>query len=118
MSVAIHETLFDPWALLKEHQRTNIAAGKYGATAVFVGTMRDFNEGDSVQAMTLEHYPGMTEKYLQKIADEAASKWDILDSLIAHRVGEIKPDETIVLLAVWSAHRGNAASPVSVHTAP
>jgi molybdopterin synthase catalytic subunit len=108
MTIAIHDSAFDPWAVLKEYQQTNIAGGKYGATAVFVGTMRDFNEGADVRAMTLEHYPGMTEKYLQKITDEAAGKWDILDSLIVHRVGDIKPDETIVLVVVWSAHRAHA----------
>lgn len=108
MGIAIQDCDFDPWALLKAYQQENLAAGKYGATAVFVGTMRDFNEGDQVRAMTLEHYPGMTEKYLQKIAGEAAQQWEILDSLIVHRVGDIKPDETIVLVAVWSAHRAHA----------
>jgi molybdopterin synthase catalytic subunit len=108
MTIAIHDRPFDPWAVLKQYQQTSIIAGKYGATAVFVGTMRDFNEGDNVRAMTLEHYPGMTEKYLQKLTCEAASKWDILDSLIVHRVGDIKPDESIVLVVVWSAHRAHA----------
>jgi len=58
--------------------------------------------------MLLEHYPGMTENYLQKISEEAASKWDILDSLIVHRVGEMHPNDPIVLVAVWSAHRAAA----------
>jgi molybdopterin synthase catalytic subunit len=108
MTIAIHDVPFDPWALLKEYQQAHLESGKYGATAVFVGSMRDFNEGDNVVAMTLEHYPGMTEKYLQSIADEAADRWAILDSLIVHRVGDIKPDDTIVLVAVWSAHRAHA----------
>ena len=80
----------------------------YGATAVFVGSMRDFNEGDDVQQMWLEHYPGMTEKHLQTIADEAMQKWDLLDVLLVHRVGEINPGDPIVLVAAWSAHRAAA----------
>ncbi|MGD8483625.1 MAG: molybdenum cofactor biosynthesis protein MoaE, partial [Thioalkalispiraceae bacterium] len=81
---------------------------QYGATAVFVGSMRDFNEGDDVQKMWLEHYPGMTEKHLEKIAHEAMQKWDLLDVLLVHRVGEIGPGEPIVLVAAWSAHRAAA----------
>jgi molybdopterin synthase catalytic subunit len=82
--------------------------GKYGATAMFVGTMRDFNEGDSVTSMVLEHYPGMTEKYLEKLCEQAADRWDILDALIVHRVGKVNPNDTIVLVSVWSTHRADA----------
>jgi molybdopterin synthase catalytic subunit len=82
--------------------------GKYGAAAVFVGTMRDINEGDAVQSMSLEHYPGMTEKELERIVDEARSRWQLLDELIVHRVGELGPNDPIVLVAVWSAHRKDA----------
>jgi molybdopterin synthase catalytic subunit len=67
--------------------------------------MRDFNDDRAVQAMTLEHYPGMTEKHLRRIRDEALRRWDILDALIIHRVGEVRPNDPIVLVAVWSAHR-------------
>lgn len=97
---------FDPWTSLAEYQaqRPNLA-GRYGATSVFVGTMRDFNEGETVQAMQLEHYPAMTQKHLETIGREAESRWQLLDSLIVHRYGEIRPDDPIVLLAVWSAHR-------------
>jgi molybdopterin synthase catalytic subunit len=70
--------------------------------------MRDFNEGDAVSAMTLEHYPEMTEKQLQQIIDEAQRRWDIIDALIVHRVGLILPGQPIVLTAVWSAHRAAA----------
>ncbi|MCH6583447.1 MAG: molybdenum cofactor biosynthesis protein MoaE [Proteobacteria bacterium] len=83
-------------------------AGKYGATATFVGTMRDFNQGDRVEQMTLEHYPGMTEKCLNEISKKASERWDIADSLIIHRVGSLQPNEPIVLVAVWSAHRAAA----------
>ena len=82
--------------------------GQYGATASFVGTMRDFNEGESVRSMTLEHYPGMTEKHLEKICEDARQKWDLLDTLILHRIGDIQIADPIVLVCVWSAHRAEA----------
>lgn len=99
---------FDPWQETQQYQQTHLPAGKYGATASFVGTMRDFNQGDDVTSMTLEHYPGMTESYLDKICDEAKQRWDLLDCLIIHRVGEILPNDPIVLTVVWSAHRKEA----------
>ena len=108
MHIEIQEKPFEPYQRLLDYQSETGFAGKYGATAVFVGRMREFNQGDDVSAMTLEHYPGMTEKYLQKISEEAANKWDILDSLIVHRVGEMLPNDPIVLVAVWSAHRAAA----------
>ena len=66
MAVEIRPQAFDPWQAMQHYQQDNIAAGKHGACASFIGSMRDFNEGDDVQAMSLEHYPGMTEKYLEK----------------------------------------------------
>ena len=79
-----------------------------GAVASFIGCVRDMNEGDSVGLMYLEHYPGMTERELEKIAAEARGRWDIFDTLIIHRVGELKPLDQIVFVAVTSAHRGDA----------
>lgn len=108
MLIEVLPAAFDPWQRLQAYQAERLPAGQYGATAVFVGTLRDFNAGDSVQAMTLEHYPGMTEKYLQQISQQAAERWDLLDSLILHRVGPLTPNEPIVLVAVWSAHRKDA----------
>jgi molybdopterin synthase catalytic subunit len=70
--------------------------------------MRDFNEGDGVSGMLLEHYPGMTDSHLSKISQEAIDRWDILDTLILHRVGVIMPNDPIVLVAAWSAHRVEA----------
>ena len=70
--------------------------------------MRDFNDGDQIEKMTLEYYPGMTEKCLARICDDALARWDCQDSLLIHRVGEINPGDSIVLVAVWSAHRGQA----------
>ena len=109
MTVEIRTEAFDPYQEVSAYQREmQHAAGKYGATAVFVGSMRDFNEGDVVRSMTLEHYPGMTEKYLEKISLEASQRWDLIDSLIIHRVGEVMPNDPIVVVAVWSAHRATA----------
>ncbi|MDH5602168.1 MAG: molybdenum cofactor biosynthesis protein MoaE [Gammaproteobacteria bacterium] len=108
MHIEIKDKPFEPYQYLLEYQDETGFAGKYGATAVFVGSMREFNQGEDVSAMTLEHYPGMTEKYLQKISEEAATQWNILDSLIVHRVGEMLPNDPIVLVAVWSAHRAAA----------
>ncbi|HFD81275.1 MAG TPA: molybdenum cofactor biosynthesis protein MoaE [Gammaproteobacteria bacterium] len=105
MSVEVLESGFDPWAKLAGYHGGGEGREKSGATAVFVGTMRDFNEGDEVHGMLLEHYPGMTERHLEKISVEARGRWELDDSLIVHRVGELQPGDPIVLVAVWSAHR-------------
>jgi len=81
---------------------------KVGAVASFIGVVRDLNEGDHVAEMTLEHYPGMTEKALEKIVAEARSRWDFYDALVVHRVGILKPGDQIVLVVVTGAHRGEA----------
>lgn len=98
---------FAPYALLAEFEQ-GLAAGRYGANCSFVGSMRDFNQGDDVAEMELEHYPGMTERFLQRIADDAADHWGGLDGLIVHRHGTVVPGDPIVLIGVWSAHRGAA----------
>ena len=81
---------------------------KVGAIASFIGVVRDVNDGDAVGELTLEHYPGMTEKALAKIVDEARSHWSILDTVVIHRVGTLKPTDQIVLVVVTSSHRGDA----------
>ena len=81
---------------------------RVGAVAVFIGTVRDVNDKAAVATLTLEHYPGMTEKALSAIVDEAKSRWDILDAVVIHRVGELAPADQIVLVGVTSAHRGEA----------
>ena len=81
---------------------------RVGAVAAFVGTVRDVNDAAAVTTMTLEHYPGMTEKALAAIVDEAKARWDILEALVIHRIGELGPTDQIVLAAVTSAHRGEA----------
>jgi molybdopterin synthase catalytic subunit len=107
-NVQIRPAPFDPWQLTQQFQEHRLNHGEYGATASFVGTMRDFNENDDVQAMTLEHYPGMTESQLQAIIDDAHQQWPLLQSLIVHRVGDIAPGDPIVLVVCWSAHRAAA----------
>jgi molybdopterin synthase catalytic subunit len=111
MKIQLYDHPFNPWEELSNYHLSDKAVrGRVGATCTFVGTMRDFNEGENISAMYLEHYPEMTAAYLRKIADEARQKWDVEDLLMIHRYGEIQPNDTIVLLAVWSAHREAAFS--------
>ncbi|HQR09750.1 MAG TPA: molybdopterin synthase catalytic subunit MoaE [Casimicrobiaceae bacterium] len=81
---------------------------RVGAVATFIGTVRDVNDAANVSTLTLEHYPGMTEKALEAIVAEARGRFDILDALVIHRVGTLAPTDQIVLVAVTSAHRGEA----------
>ena len=111
MVVRLAATAFDPWQEIVDRQaaRPDLAGG-YGATAVFVGSLRDFNQGHAVSAMTLEHYPSMTLNYLEKVEQEARGRWPLLDSLVVHRHGPLTPNDPIVLVAVWAAHRDDAFS--------
>ena len=79
-----------------------------GAVAAFIGQVRDLNEGDQVSELVLEHYPGMTEKSLQSIIEQAKQRWNVIDALIVHRVGKLKPLDQIVLVLVASNHRKEA----------
>ncbi|KQO13742.1 molybdenum cofactor biosynthesis protein MoaE [Acidovorax sp. Leaf76] len=79
-----------------------------GAVCSFIGTVRDRNEGDAVSSMELEHYPGMTEKSIEAMVDEALRRFDIFGARIIHRVGLLQPLDQIVLVAVTSAHRGQS----------
>jgi len=111
MPVYIKESAFDPFKEVQRHQQkieVEFGKGQYGASAIFVGSMRDFNEAHHVSNMTLEYYPSMTESALEEICVEAKEKWPILDTLIVHRVGDIQPNDSIVLVVVWSAHRAAA----------
>lgn len=109
MRVRVIDSALDPWAEVSVYQQSKSKiAGRFGATSIFVGTLRDQNQGSAVSAMTLEHYPGMTEKYLTRVSEEAAGRWDIMDSLVVHRVGTMLPNDSIVVVAVWSAHRDDA----------
>ncbi len=108
MNVQIINTDFNPWDSLQAYQNRMEQAGKIGANCVFVGTMRDFNQGDAVQSMWLEYYPQMTEKQIRLIIHEAIAQWAVLDVLVLHKVGQIFPQQPIVLVAVWTAQRGDA----------
>ncbi|MDD5320930.1 MAG: molybdenum cofactor biosynthesis protein MoaE [Methylococcales bacterium] len=109
MAIKICAEVFDPYLEIQAYQNENPSkGGAVGATSIFIGTMRDFNEGDAVKGMTLEYYPGMTEKQLEKIITEARQQWHVIDTLVVHRVGEILPAQPIVLVAVWASHRGDA----------
>lgn len=110
MSVRIQLEDFDAGA---ELTRLRLASSSAGALVSFVGQVREFannslNDGDKIHALTLEHYPEMTESALAAIELEAKTRWDIIDSLIIHRVGTLQPLDQIVLVAVTSAHRGEA----------
>ncbi len=83
---------------------------KIGAVASFVGIVRDINEGATVGSITLEHYPGMTEKSLAAIAEQAKKRWSLYDVLIVHRIGTLGPTDQIVLVVTTSSHRGDAFS--------
>jgi len=81
---------------------------KIGALASFVGVVRDVNDGDSVAALKLEHYPGMTEKAIEAIVADAKARWNIVDVTVIHRVGDLRPLDQIVLVVVAGGHRGDA----------
>ena len=105
MSVSVQEADFDVGA---EIAALTAGDARAGAVASFVGLVRDLNDGSGVSEMTLEHYPGMTEKALEAIVAEASSRWDIYAVCVIHRVGRLLPCDRIVLVAVSSAHRGEA----------
>jgi molybdopterin synthase catalytic subunit len=105
MPVRIQTQDFD---LSQEVKQLRAGDARVGAVATFVGTVRDRNDGSDVAAMTLEHYPGMTEKSLEEIIEKVKARWDIFDVLIIHRVGPLNIEDQIVLTAVTSAHRGEA----------
>ena len=91
-----------------EIELLRLAAAGVGAVVSFVGQVRDVNDGASISTLTLEYYPGMTEKSLESIAEQAKRRWNILDTVIIHRYGELLPADQIVLVAVSGAHRKEA----------
>ncbi len=105
MTVRIQTHEFDIGAEIAAIGKGNPALG---AIASFVGVVRDVNEGDAVTEMALEHYPGMTEKAIEEIVEQARARWKVIDALVVHRVGVLRPTEQIVLVVVTSAHRGDA----------
>jgi molybdopterin synthase catalytic subunit len=105
VTVRIQTEDFDAGAEIAAIRRGNAAIG---AVASFVGIVRDVNEGDPVSEMTLEHYPGMTEKSIEGIIEEARRRWDVIEALVVHRVGTLRPTDPIVFVVVASGHRGDA----------
>ena len=105
MAVRVQTEDFDIAAEVLKLRRGN---PKIGAVACFIGLVRDVNEDAAVAELTLEHYPAMTQKALADIVEQAKSRWDILDAVVVHRVGTLKPTDQIVLVVVASAHRGAA----------
>jgi molybdopterin synthase catalytic subunit len=96
------------WELTSMRLAEHANKDSIGALVSFIGQVRDMNEGDTINTLTLEHYPEMTQKALEAIESEAKTRWDVIDALIIHRVGTLKPQDQIVLVAVTSAHRGEA----------
>ena len=105
MPVRVQPHDFDAGAEIAALRAGNL---NVGAVATFIGTVRDLNEGAGVSAMTLEHYPGMTERALEDICAQARARWNLLDALVIHRHGPLAPGDQIVLVAVTATHRGEA----------
>jgi molybdopterin synthase catalytic subunit len=103
--VSVQDRLFDVGEVI---ERMRLADPGVGAIATFVGVCRDRNEGSGVESMTLEHYPGMTEKAIEAIVAEARARWPLRACEVVHRVGCLRPGEPIVLVAVGCEHRGDA----------
>ena len=98
----------DDFDLSTEVARLRESDMRVGAVCAFVGTVRDRNDGQSVKTLELEHYPGMTEKAIETMIDEALRRFDIFGARVIHRVGLLQPLDQIVLVAVTSAHRGES----------
>jgi molybdopterin synthase catalytic subunit len=105
MTVRVQVEDFDAGA---ELQSLRLTRPDVGAVVSFIGQVRDMNDGSGVSVMHLEHYPGMTEKSLETITQQAKQRWDIVDVLVIHRVGDLNPSDQIVMVAVSSAHRKEA----------
>jgi molybdopterin synthase catalytic subunit len=105
MPAILRNTPFNPWDEIQRYQESHLQSGHYGATASFVGTMRDFNMDANISHMRLEHYPAMTQHFLEKLCADSKSEYKLDDCLIIHRFGDITPNQPIVLTVAWSAHR-------------
>lgn len=105
MTVKVQAENFD---LAQEMAALTVNDKSVGAVVSFVGLVRDLHAGDEIQSLILEHYPGMTEKALESIEYEAKSRWQLRQCMIIHRIGQLKPQDQIVLVLVSSAHRGEA----------
>jgi molybdopterin synthase catalytic subunit len=105
LSVSIQAEDFD---IGQEHQTLRAQDERVGAVCSFLGTVRGQNEGQAVSAMTLEHYPGMTEKAIMAMLSQAQDRFDIYAARVIHRIGDLMPGDQIVWVGVTSAHRGQS----------
>lgn len=110
MHIEITQDQIDPWRWIGEHEQAliknrELSATGFGATASFVGTMRDFNLDKDIIGMELSHYPGMTEQELARLINEVIVAHPVQSVGVIHRVGNILPADTIVVVAVWASHR-------------
>ena len=105
MRVSIQNEAFDAGAEIEGLRRSS---ARIGAIASFVGVVRDLNDAADVHAMSLEHYPGMTERAIEEIVAEAMERWSLIDALVVHRVGRLEPQDAIVLVVAAGAHRHQA----------
>jgi molybdopterin synthase catalytic subunit len=108
MPAILLDKSFNPWDEIQRFQNAHLQCGHFGATASFVGSMRDFNINESISHMRLEHYPAMTQHFLDKLCVQCKQEYALDDCLIIHRFGDIQPGEPIVLTVAWSAHRAQA----------
>lgn len=105
MKIVVQEADFDSGTEIAE---LRASGGHIGAIASFIGLVRDTNEGNSVTAMTLEHYPAMSARVLREIVEQACLRWEIEDVTVIHRAGKLQSGDQIVLVAVVTAHRRDA----------
>ncbi len=101
--ISVQEKAFNPGSELNRLQQPGV-----GGVSVFVGVVRNMNDDDTVSGLYLEHYPGMTEKQISAIIEEAGSRWDIKAATVIHRIGQLHPGDEIVFVGAASAHRGDA----------
>ena len=110
VQIELRDSSFDSFQELFEYRKTLSKTDDHGACSTFVGTMREYNEGDWVREMHLEHYPGMTENQLAEIVGKVCKTHEVLNGMLLHRIGKVHPGEDIVLVSVWSTHRKDAFS--------
>ena len=108
VQIELRDSSFDSFQEVFEYRKTLSKTDDHGACSTFAGTMREYNEGDRVIAMYLEHYPGMTEHQLEEIVSRVCQTYEVLNGFLLHRIGKVYPGEDIVLISIWSTHRKDA----------
>lgn len=105
MAVMLSEHAFEPYEQVLRHQAQHMRPGDCGASVTFVGTVRDMHDNTPVESMTIECYQAMAHQEIESLCAQAAQRWDIGDSLVVHRYGEVEPGDVLVVVAVWAPHR-------------